>query len=102
MSVMHKVVLSLVTALVLAGCAVGPNYVRPDTPMPGKFVGANDAAYQEQPAPAQFWTVFGDDTLTSLVADALAANHDLRIAAANLDAARALRRNAASDFFPVV
>ena len=51
---------------------------------------------------AQFWTVFGDDALTSLIQDALNANHDLRIAAARLNEARALRLGAASDFLPVV
>ena len=46
--------------------------------MPGEFVGAGNATFPGQPVVAQFWTVFGDDALTSLIQDALNANHDLR------------------------
>ena len=98
---MRKVAVVLMTAA-LAACAVGPSYEEPDTPVPGEFVGAGNATFPGQPVVAQFWTVFGDDALTSLIQDALNANHDLRIAAARLNEARALRLGAASDFLPVV
>ncbi|NJO12698.1 MAG: hypothetical protein HC872_03625, partial [Gammaproteobacteria bacterium] len=48
--------------------------------------------------PGKFWTVFGDAVLDGLIADALQSNHDLRIAAARLREARALRRDAGFDF----
>jgi len=98
---MRSVAVVLFTAA-LAACAVGPSYKQPDTPVPGEFMGAKNNAFHAEPVQSQFWTVFGDDALTSLIQDALNANHDLRIAAARLNEARALRLGAASDFLPVV
>jgi outer membrane protein, multidrug efflux system len=98
---MHKVAVVLLTAA-LAACAVGPSYKQPDTPVPGEFVGADSTTFRDQPLVAQFWTVFDDQALTSLIQDALNANHDLRLAAARLNEARALRLGAASDFLPVI
>ncbi|HEY4646143.1 MAG TPA: efflux transporter outer membrane subunit [Steroidobacteraceae bacterium] len=90
------------TALALSACAVGPSYERPDTELLHRFAGATDAAYTTQAVPSRFWTVFNDEVLTSLIEEAIAANHDLRIAAARFDEARALRRDAAFDFGPVI
>ncbi|HYB32275.1 MAG TPA: efflux transporter outer membrane subunit [Steroidobacteraceae bacterium] len=89
-------------AAALAGCAVGPNYVKPDTPIAAQFQGARDAAFSQDDAQAKFWTQFGDATLDRLVDDALAANHDLRIALGNLLEARAERREAQFDLVPTV
>jgi len=91
------------TAALLAACAVGPNYVRPDTPVPAQFAQAPAAAAQPVPAPdAEFWQAFGDAELTHLVEDALAANHDLRIALAHYDTANALLRGAKFDYLPTI
>jgi len=51
--------------------------------------------YSTDEAQSQFWTQFGDDTLDHLVDDALAANHDLRIALGRLGkpARRAVSRS---------
>ena len=76
---------------------------RPQTPVAATFVGA-EATVPTPPttAPAQFWTQFDDDTLDRLVDEALAANHDLRIALGHLAEARALRRQAQFDLAPTV
>jgi outer membrane protein, multidrug efflux system len=89
-------------AAALGGCAVGPNYVKPATPVPTQFVGATEGAYSAEEAQAAFWTQFGDATLDRLIGDALAANHDLRIALAHLVEARAERHEAQFDFAPTV
>jgi multidrug efflux system outer membrane protein len=99
---MRSVAAIVLLAAALTACAVGPNYKEPDTPVPGEFVGVKNSAFREQPVVSQFWTVFDDEALTSLIQDALSANHDLRIAAARLNEARALRLGATSDFLPVV
>lgn len=100
-----------VTAVLLAACTVGPDYVRPPLPAVERFThaeaaaNATPAAAGEAAAPEvdpEFWHGFGDPLLTSLVEDALAANHDLRIALANYDRANALLRNAKFDRFPTV
>lgn len=51
---------------------------------------------------ARWWRVFDDPLLVQLVEDALAANTDVRVAAANLRAARAVREQAASALWPQV
>ena len=89
-------------AAALTGCAVGPNYVKPATPVPPQFVGATEGAYSREDAQAAFWTQFGDATLNLLIDDALAANHDLRIALAHLAEARADRHHSQFDLAPTV
>jgi len=89
-------------AAALAGCAVGPNYKNPATPVPPQFVDATEGAYSTEDAQAAFWTQFGDATLDRLIDEALAANHDLRIALAHLVEARADRHHSQFDLAPTV
>jgi multidrug efflux system outer membrane protein len=87
-------------AAILAGCAVGPNYHLPATPVDPHFVNAGEPGVAEDGAVEQYWTTFADPLLDSLVDDAVAHNKDLQMAAANLRAARAARRLAGFDQFP--
>jgi multidrug efflux system outer membrane protein len=86
----------------LAGCAVGPDYHRPETPVDGQFANAGEPGLQAGDTVEQYWTGFADPLLDSLVDDALAHNKDLAAAAANLRAARAIRRLTGFDQFPTV
>lgn len=90
------------SAALLAACAVGPDYVRPDMPMPDRYVRAQAAPVGPAEAEAGFWRRFDDPLLTRLVDEALAANHDLRIAQARYDQARALLRQTRFDRLPTV
>ena len=102
--------LAVVTAM-LAACAVGPDYVHPDVPVPDRFardaavVDGDVAAVEVAPTPdadAEFWAGFDDPMLTRLVDAALLANHDLRVALARYDSANALAREAGFDRYPTV
>jgi NodT family efflux transporter outer membrane factor (OMF) lipoprotein len=53
-------------------------------------------------ADAPFWEAFDDPMLSALVADALRANHDLRIALANRDQAAALQLGTRFDRLPTI
>jgi multidrug efflux system outer membrane protein len=80
--------LAAVAALLLAGCALGPDYRRPDTGIPAAY------RFQAQAEPASFgdqgwWQVYQDPTLQALIGDALQHNLDVRTAAARVDQARA-------------
>ena len=88
----------------LAACTVGPDYVRPDTAAPERFAHLMDGAAAAEPRRGDdaFWRSFGDPLLDRLVADAFGANHDLRIALATWDRAKAQLRGARLDAFPVV
>jgi multidrug efflux system outer membrane protein len=86
--------------LLLASCAVGPNYHRPDTPVDAHFVNAGEPGFVEGDAVQRYWVGFQDPVLTGLIEDALVHNKDLSIAAGNLQAARAAKRLAGFDLYP--
>ncbi len=82
----------LVAASLSAGCAVGPDYIRPDTRMPDRYLG--QTAVEQRPAAAStdfsaWWGGFGDAQLTRFVALALEQNLDLAQASARVAQARA-------------
>lgn len=93
---------AVAAVILLTGCAVGPNYRRPDTPLDSHFANAGEPGFAQSDTVEQYWTSFSDPVLNDLVADALAHNKDLSAAEANLRAARAVRRLAGFDQFPTV
>ena len=76
-------------ALLLAGCTVGPDYQRPTVDAPPDFRAALAPATAESLGDLRWWQLFPDETLQSLIRTALAANYDVRIAAARILEARA-------------
>jgi multidrug efflux system outer membrane protein len=95
--------LVVAVATILAGCAVGPNYHEPTLELPQQFGSAESTRFSKEDADlARFWTVFGDAQLDQLVSRALLMNHDLRIALARLNEARALRGAARLDLGPTI
>jgi len=89
-------------ASILAACAVGPDYHTPNVQSAPTFVEADAAVYSADDGIGPFWGQFNDDLLNGLVIEALAANHDLRIALAHLQQSRALRTQAKLDLLPTV
>lgn len=94
---------ALIPALFLTACAVGPNYQRP-APLPPEQVRLNEAlengAVTPSELPNQWWQLFKDPELDRLVTQALAKNTDLRVAAANLQRARAVLSEAGAARLP--
>lgn len=83
---------AITVACLAAGCAVGPDYVRPDVPMLERFQG--QAAVERRQAAAsadlvEWWAAFGDPQLTRFVTLALEQNLDLAQASARVAQARA-------------
>lgn len=81
----------LIVASLLGGCAVGPEYTRPDTLLPARYMG--HAAVERRPAAAAnlvaWWEGFGDPKLTRFVTLALEQSLDLAQASARVAQARA-------------
>src|SRR5690242_11864749 len=78
-------------AVFMTGCAVGPNYRRPQVAIPANFrspapLPQTDAASL---ADARWFEVFHDEKLQDLIRTALAQNYDVRDAAARVEQARA-------------
>ncbi len=91
------------SAVFLSGCAVGPNYKRPQTSVANSFANApTNVVSLDEGALATWWKGLNDARLDRLVDRAMTNNHDLRIATANLKEARALRRLTAFDLAPTV
>src|ERR1035437_1523263 len=101
-------------ALLLAGCAVGPNYKRPEAfgtnAMPASFAGvaATNAGAWKPAQPSahlprgSWWEMFGDPELNHLEGLATTNNQQLAAALANFQQARALVSVARADFFPQI
>jgi multidrug efflux system outer membrane protein len=107
---------ALTLLLTLAGCAVGPDYQRPEVNTPAAFkeasadtpLSAGEAGNWQTAKPSEdalrgeWWKLFKDSTLDSLEAQAQDANQNLKAAAARLGQARALLKDAKSDRYPKV
>jgi multidrug efflux system outer membrane protein len=93
---------ALVTSgVVLGGCMVGPDYVRPPIETPGSFKSQADS----KPAPLispEWWRLYDDADLDQLIATATASNQTLQQAVAAVDQARALARIARSYLAPTI
>ena len=82
----------LLVASLSTGCAVGPDYVRPDMPLPGRFQGQTAVDHRLAKSSADlatWWTGFDDPQLTQFVTLALEQNLDLAQASARVMQARA-------------
>jgi NodT family efflux transporter outer membrane factor (OMF) lipoprotein len=91
--------------LVLAGCAVGPNYSRPTAPTPATFKEA-DGWTQAKPSDAldkgQWWTLFNDPVLNALEAKVEVSNQNLKAAEASYRQAMAILDEQRATLFPTV
>lgn len=97
--------LAAVSALALGACTVGPDYIAPvpAAPAAGAFVTPSSPAVSTAPAlEGDWWRLYRDEVLDRLVADALRANTDVRVAVARLDRARASLREVRADRTPQV
>jgi NodT family efflux transporter outer membrane factor (OMF) lipoprotein len=81
----------------LGGCTVGPDYKVPDDALVkgadenGRFASAKGQSdFAIAPVPEGWWKLYADSRLDVLIRSAIAANTDLRAAAANLERSRAL------------
>jgi multidrug efflux system outer membrane protein len=81
----------LIALALLSGCSMAPKYVEPALPVPASWpVGDAYLAQSEAALPVMTYReVFTDPRLTQVIEQALANNRDLRVAAANIAAARA-------------
>ena len=95
---------SLLAAAGLAGCSLAPHYVRPELPVPPSWpIGDAYLRQSEAALPSVAWAdVFRDPRLQTIIGQALTNNRDLRIAVANIAAARAQYRIQRADRLPQV
>jgi len=90
--------LLLLPTLLLASCAMGPNYSRPAIDTADKFRMAQTEG--ESIANLPWWELLHDEQLQRLIKQALAENRDLKQAVASVEEFQARISMARSDFFP--
>jgi NodT family efflux transporter outer membrane factor (OMF) lipoprotein len=91
---------SLMTALSLSGCMVGPDYKTPEAPVENSWLEASTAATQPGVDEREWWKTFNDPVLDDLVMMAYEQNLDLKVAGLRVLEARAQRGISAGEFFP--
>jgi len=93
-----------VAVLLVAGCAVGPDYRRPAVETPDTYRRAasdtNAPSAGSSFADLAWWEIFDDPKLSACLGEALTNNWDLKIAATRVLQAEATARITRSQFFP--
>lgn len=100
---MKLTTLASLIILMLAGCAIGPDYQRPAVTTPENWrSGASQPASEkpEELANLAWWKQLEDPVIDALIAEALSNNRDLKIAAARVDEAAGVLGSTRAQLFP--
>jgi outer membrane protein, multidrug efflux system len=99
-------ILTVLAAILMTGCNVGPNYHRPQVQVPAAFRAPSESQQAESQAASfadlPWWQVFHDPQLQELIRTALKQNYDLQLAVERVTAARAQVGITRSNQFPQV
>jgi NodT family efflux transporter outer membrane factor (OMF) lipoprotein len=106
-------IVALLLVLLLAGCTVGPKYVKPTVPttpaykedVPGSFKESDQwqpARPSDQTSRGNWWEIFGDSELNKLEEQVAGSNQSLKIAEARFREARAAIRFSRASQFPTI
>ncbi|MGJ0486994.1 MAG: efflux transporter outer membrane subunit [Methylomicrobium sp.] len=97
---MNKILLPFLVGTI-AGCTVGPDYVRPQTPTPAQWSEGISSPGIPKDNKA-WWKTFGDPVLTGLIAEAAITNLDLKQAVQRIRIARTQRTQAVAAGLPTL
>jgi len=92
-----------IAAMLLSGCVLGPNYQRPETPLPLEFrhtPGWKVAQPADLQASVAWWSLYQDAPLLDLLKQLESSNQNLRAAEAAWREARALVGGSRSGLYP--
>jgi multidrug efflux system outer membrane protein len=94
----------IVFAFALSGCMLGPDYQRPQTPLPTTYADAPtvDATASTTTIGVDWWKLYDDPILNDLVATALSENLDVVAAVARIEEFDADLREANAALFPEI
>ncbi|MEJ5301632.1 MAG: efflux transporter outer membrane subunit [Thermodesulforhabdaceae bacterium] len=106
-------IVSLTTVIIVGCVSVGPDYIKPEVPLPEKWrnltsTRVEETTYQstfsqeQEKDLARWWQVLGDPELTRLVERSIKNNMDIAKAQAKVREARARRAIAAAPLFPTL
>ena len=98
----HVTAVGILVALLLSGCAIGPNYVRPAIETPSTYRGQSSPAPTKSLADLPWWDIYKDETLKDLIEIALTNNFDLRVAISRMEQARAIANQSRAQLMPAL
>jgi len=100
---MKNLILFLIS-LLIAGCAVGPDFIEPEVETPETYEHSQilqiDSAFTDSLINLEWWKLFEDPFLDTLVQIALRENKDILIAASRMEQARATLGFVKADALP--
>lgn len=94
--------LAVLSTLYLGGCAIGPDYERPEMTAPKTFIYNDTNKTVTSDIDTQWWKQFNDPILTQSVENALLANYDLQASQASVDAILGKFDQAKSYLYPQI
>jgi multidrug efflux system outer membrane protein len=101
-----RLTVTLATVGMLSGCLLGPDYERPQVPLPESFRASpsvtTTVSVTNEDVLVEWWTLFNDAILNDLVVSAQKNNADVQIAVARLGQAQALARLAGAALYPTL
>jgi multidrug efflux system outer membrane protein len=98
-----KAVALLLPSLLLAACAAGPDYKRPDMVLPENWAAKqDDTAQKVSGASEQWWHLYADTALDQIEDEALTHNTDIQVAAAHVLEVRAQLGITEADQYPTL
>ncbi len=96
---------AVILALALAGCAVGPDYRRPDVEVSAAYkeaAGWKVAEPQDESSRGNWWEIFGDPQLSALIESVDISNQNVLLAEARFRQAQALAAQSRAALFPTL
>ncbi|MDD2369340.1 MAG: efflux transporter outer membrane subunit [Sulfuricurvum sp.] len=99
---MNRISLSLILAGLLGGCAIGPDYERPEVNAPETFIYNDVNKTAMSTIDTQWWKQFNDPVLTQSVENALISNYDIQASQASVDAILGKFDQAKSYLYPQI
>jgi multidrug efflux system outer membrane protein len=97
---MKRPIITIMSLFILAGCAIGPNYRRPEITSPPAWM--VDMKQAQDTANTEWWKQFDDPVLDELISTALRENYDLRVATARVEEYYGRYGATRSELFPQV
>ena len=99
---LNRSIVIVALAVLPMGCAVGPNFKKPEAKVPAGWsaASASNAVNSDPATVVNWWTTFQEPTLSSLIERSTQSNLDLRAAVLRITEARAQKDVASAAFFP--
>lgn len=88
--------------IILSGCSVGPDFQKPETPLPSVFVNTAPSSFSLNEPELKWWNSFQDQTLNDLIEIGRKENFSIKIAGARIKEARALKSESFLNFLPTI